>query len=125
MGQAKKRGNKESRIAQALEKQKLTVIDSPQKPNPYDEFKLTNRKIREYVPSTTFPKVGIYIATILDEGMEVFVSEVTEPDEDGFFLVTMSTENDIGWPDAIETELVSDDWFEFALKFALIPSPYD
>ena len=124
MGQANKRGNKDQRIAQALELQKqlpedqqqITFIGSSIRPN------LT---LEQMELSKTPPEVGFYLATKLDEHMEVYVSEVSEPEDDGFHLVLMCTDNDPGWPDAIETELTNEEWFDFSHRYGLIPSPYD
>lgn len=125
MGQAKKRGDKNQRIVQALERETKLFAERTEGSAFFGSTSSTKIKPEQQEISKTPPVVGMYMATKLDEGMEVSVSEVTEPEEDGFYMVYMSTDNDLGWPDAIETELINKEWIEFSNRYGLIPSPYD
>lgn len=55
--------------------------------------------------------------------MRFVVEEVGEPDEDGFFLVSMIDEACAGDPLAAGDELTSDEWFDFVDEHGLIYEP--
>lgn len=125
MGQAKKRGDKSQRVVQALERERKLFAERTEGIAFFGSTINTKIKPEQQELSKNPPVVGMYLATKLNEGMEVSVSEVTEQDEDGFYMVYMSSDNDLGWPDAIETELINEEWIEYSNRYGLIPSPYD
>lgn len=68
--------------------------------------------------ATTPPQEGIYVATKLDAGYSVYVSDVSDP-EDGFFVLTVINAIDKDDPSAISDEITSDEWFSFARRYGM------
>lgn len=97
MGQAKNRGTKEDRIAQA------TAATMPP-------------KVGLYVSKT-----NINMRLIVEE---VTVLDDDEDEEDkGFFLVHLVNEADAGEPDAIYEEYIPDEWAALVRTYGLVYMP--
>ncbi len=65
------------------------------------------------------PQEGIYVATKLDVGYAVYVFDVSEPDANGYFVLTIINAVDKDDPSAIADEITSIEWFSFAHKYGM------
>ena len=95
MGQAKKRGSQEQRIAHATE--------------------------RSMAP----PTEGVYISTKKVQGMRLLVEEVSvsvadDGENDGYFLVVMIDEASAREPEAMRDELWPDEWRSLVAEYGLV-----
>lgn len=89
MGDAKRRGSLEERVAQARSKR-------------------------------TAPTVGVYVSTKKVQGMRLLVEDVTDADDEGFFLVSMLDEASASDPHAAGDELAANDWFDLVDEYGLV-----
>jgi hypothetical protein len=70
---------------------------------------------------SSVPQIGTYVATRGDSpGEKYLVESVSEPDEDGYFLVELVSADDADNMGAIGQELDRDDWNVFVEENGLV-----
>lgn len=65
------------------------------------------------------PRPGLYISTKEALGMRIVVEDVTEPEADGFFIVSIIDEASAADPGAAGDELAPEEWFALVEQFGL------